>query len=82
MGEWQILRNLLFSHAIDAEDAIYVKNQWLSGLAGLSGFAGNTTTEITRVGPNELDIERAAPLGFTAVELVLLADWFCGANSE
>jgi hypothetical protein len=38
-------------------------------------------TEITHSAPNELSVERKAPMGFTAVELLLLADWLCDANS-
>jgi hypothetical protein len=61
-----------------AGDDALIESEWLGGLAPL---AGNTVTEITSVAPNELSVTRKAPVGLTAVELVLLADWLCEANS-
>jgi len=83
MGEWMILKRMLFSRLVgrdyDGKDAMFLGSQWLGALAAL---VGNTTTEITSVAPNELSIERKAPIGFTAVELVLLANWCCGENLD
>jgi hypothetical protein len=62
----------------DTFAALDAESQWINGVARL---AGNTITEITRVAPNELSIEREASVGFTAVELILLSDWLCDANS-
>jgi hypothetical protein len=83
LGEWLILKRIIFKYLIgqdtDGKDTMFVGDQWLGGLTSL---AGNTTTEITRVAPNELCLERKAPLGLTSVELVLLANSFCGVNSD
>jgi hypothetical protein len=83
LSEWLILGKMISNRAegqsSDAEIAGFDESQWLGRLAGL---AGNTVTEITRVAPNDnLYIKRKGPLGLTAVELVLLADWLCDANS-
>jgi hypothetical protein len=82
MQEWQILDKMIANRSraesSHAQDDELVENEWLSGLGSL---AGNTVTEITRVAPNELSFVRKAPVGFTAVELDLLADWICEANS-
>jgi hypothetical protein len=80
--EWQILRGMIANRALpqgsEAVDKSTLESEWLSALAPL---AGNTVTEITRVTPKEFSAVRTAPLGFTAVELALLADWICDANS-
>jgi hypothetical protein len=80
--EWQILRGMVANRSPaqsnDATDSTSIESEWLTALAPL---AGNTVTEITRVAPNELSVVRTAPVGVTAIELVLLADWFCDANS-
>jgi hypothetical protein len=82
LQEWQILKGMISNRALaqgnGTASVMYVETQWIIALAGL---AGNTVTEITRVAPNELSIERKAPLVFTAAELVLLANWICDANS-
>jgi hypothetical protein len=82
LSEWEILSKMIANRSrpqdSDAVDNTVVENEWLNGLAPLTS---NTVTEITRVAPNELLILREAPVGFTAVELVLLADWLCDANS-
>jgi len=82
LPEWQMLSKMIANRSSkqnkEAVDKAGVENAWLSGLAHV---AGDTVTEITRVAPNELSIARKAPVGFTAVELVLLADWLCDANS-
>ncbi len=80
--EWQVLRGMIANRALaqsnDAVDKDDLESEWLGAVAPL---AGNTATEITRISPNELAVLRTAPLGFTAVELVLLADWIADANT-
>ena len=61
-----------------AADDSFLESEWMGAVSPL---AGNTVTEITRAAPNELSVLRQGPLGFTAVELVLLADWACHANT-
>src|SRR5262249_26764731 len=36
---------------------------------------GNSVTDITQTGPNQLSLTRRSDTGFTALELNLLADW-------
>jgi hypothetical protein len=50
-------------------------------LAGLRPMVGNTVTEITSAAPNELLVVRNSPIGFTAIEMLLLSDWLSGATS-
>jgi hypothetical protein len=82
LSEWQILGGMIANRAglqeSDPEVEAFDKEEWIAGLCPL---AVNTVTEITRFGSNELSFQRKAPLGFTAVELVLLVDWLCDANS-
>jgi hypothetical protein len=82
LQEWQMLSKMIANRSLpqnsQAGNDALIENEWLGGLEPL---AGNTVTEITRVAPNELSLTRKAPIGFTAVELVLLADWLCDANS-
>ena len=82
LQEWQLLGKMIANRASgqnnQTEAAMPVEFSWLSGLARSTGI---TVTEITRVAPNELSLVRSAPLGFTAVELTLLSDWLCDANS-
>jgi hypothetical protein len=82
LGEWQILSKMITNRSSKQDkEAFYKANVENALLGALAHFAGDTVTEITRVGPDELSIARKAPVGFTAVELVLLADWLCDANS-
>jgi hypothetical protein len=82
LQEWQILSKMIANRSLpqnsQAVDDAFIENEWLRGLEPL---AGNTVTEITRVAPNELSVTRKAAIGLTALELVLLADWICDANS-
>jgi hypothetical protein len=82
LPEWQMLSKMIANRSSpqnsEEGDDAFIENEWLGGLGPL---AGNTVTEITRVAPNELSLMRKAPIGLTAVELVLLADWVCDANS-
>lgn len=79
---WQILSKMISNRSsLQSNDANYkagVESGWLEPASRL---VGNTVTEVTHVAANELSIMRKAPVGFTALELVLLADWFCDANS-
>jgi hypothetical protein len=43
--------------------------------ATMASLPGDTTTTITRVAPNELSLVRNGPVGFTGIELFLLAEW-------
>jgi hypothetical protein len=82
LQEWGMLSKMIANRALPqnshANDDAAVENEWLGGLGQL---AGNTVSEMTHVAPNELSFVRKGPLGLTAVELVLLADWICDANS-
>jgi len=82
--EWQILRGMIANRSrpqkSDGEDGTLIENNWLVGLEPLA-INAMTVTEITRLAPNELLVKRKAPLGFTSLEIVLLADWLCDANS-
>jgi hypothetical protein len=46
--------------------------KWLKNVEPLMG--GSTTT-VTRINPQQLAFTRQSTLGFTALELQLLADW-------
>jgi hypothetical protein len=80
--EWQILGGMIANRSRlpggDERNTALIEDNWL---AGLEPLLGNTVTKITRLAPNELFAVRKAPLGFTSLELVLLADWLCDANS-
>jgi hypothetical protein len=82
LQELQILAKMISNRSLgQGKDAMYnesVEREWLIPVAGL---AGNTVTEITRIAPNELLLTRKAPIGLTSLELVLLADWICDANT-
>jgi hypothetical protein len=82
LQEWQVLSKMLANRSLpkdsQASRDVLVETQWLTGLGDLPG---NAVTEITRVAPNELSLTRKAPIGVTALELVLLADWVCDADS-
>ncbi|HUD49066.1 MAG TPA: hypothetical protein VMR33_19710 [Candidatus Baltobacteraceae bacterium] len=56
---------------------IAVEN-WLSGLEVV---LGNTVTEVTRTGPDELTVVRSAPFVFTGLELVWLSHWLADVSS-
>jgi hypothetical protein len=82
LSEYQILgkmaANRAYSTNADIAAATSAEDRWMNALGNL---VPNTVTEITRVSPTELSLERQAPMGFTAVELVLMADWICDANA-
>jgi len=82
LSEWMILGGTIANRSLppgnDVLDAKLAQDEWMSGLAPL---AGNTVTEIKRVAADELSLLRDSPLGFTAVELTLLSDWLCDANT-
>jgi len=82
LSELQILGGMIANRACaqksEGEDYAEIEMKWLEGLVPLGGA---TVTEITRVAPNELSVTRQAPVGLTAVELTLFADWLCDANA-
>jgi hypothetical protein len=84
LSEWQILRGMIANRSRpqkgNGEDSTLIENNWLVELESLAANAV-TVTEITLLAPNELIIKRKAPIGFNSMELVLLADWLCDANS-
>ncbi len=47
-------------------------HQWQSKVGAL---LGNTTTEVTLVAPNEVQLLRKSDLGFTSLELIYLSHW-------
>jgi hypothetical protein len=81
MHDWLFLGPMLltrFHDSTDEEDAARLtEDKWLEDL---SAFAGNTVTEITRVGPNELAVVRDGPVGLTGIEMFLLANWLSQAG--
>ncbi len=54
------------------QSRLNAQKQWLLGLAP---FLGNTVTEVTKTGPNELTVLRNSPFVFSSLELVLLSHW-------
>jgi len=52
--------------------SLNVQEQWLIGLGPL---LGNTVTEVTKTGPNELTVIRHSPFVFSSLELILLSHW-------
>ena len=61
--------------AVDERARLNLEEHWL---AGLTPALGNTVTQITKAGPNELKIVRNSPFVFTSLELVLLSHWLSG----
>lgn len=53
-------------------DSKSAAGQWL---ATVGPGIGNTITEMTLTGPDELTLVRKSPVGLTAFELVMLANW-------
>jgi hypothetical protein len=58
-------------------DANSAAAKWLNQIGPT---LGNSVTEVTQTGPNELAFTRTAPGGLTAVELTALANWLEAAN--
>ena len=56
--------------ALEVQSRLDIQEQWLAGLAS---FLGNTITEVTKTGPNELTVVRISPFVFNSLELVLLS---------
>jgi len=57
---------------LDVLSRLDIQEQWL---AGLTPYLGNTVTEVTKTGPNELTVLRNSPFIFSSLELVLLSHW-------
>ena len=49
-------------------------------VATFAPHLGSTATEITQTAPDQLTFKRRAPGGFTAIELLALANWFDAPN--
>jgi hypothetical protein len=60
-------------------NALIVQERWFTAVAPL---LGNTATEITRTGPNELTFVRKSQLGLTGLELVLLGHWLTQSTPQ
>jgi hypothetical protein len=58
-------------------DANSAAAKWLNQIGPT---LGNSVTEVTQTGPNELTFTRSAPAGLTAVELTVLANWLEATN--
>ena len=54
--------------------------KWILAAAHSFPLVSSTVTEITQVGPRELAFARRAPLGFTSMELLWLANWLESPN--
>jgi hypothetical protein len=82
LAEWILLNRMIANRngaeTPDGEVLQAVENTWLTAVAPL---VGNTVTEIMQTASNELTLTRKAPIGVTAVEMVLVADWLCDAGS-
>jgi hypothetical protein len=57
---------------IGVQSRLNAQEQWLASLAPL---LGNTVTEVTKTGPNELTVIRNSSFVFSSLELVLLSHW-------
>jgi hypothetical protein len=83
LQHWQMLGLMLLTRLREPTDYILdarrLEDKWLYALARLAGNA--TTTEITRASPNELAVVRNTPLGFTGIEMFLMANWLSTAGS-
>ena len=51
------------------------KSAGVAWLMALENQLGNCVTALTRTGPAQLSVSRRSSIGFTAIELHLLADW-------
>ena len=58
-------------------DAQSPAGKWLDRVGPALGV---TVTEVKQTAPNELTLQRKAPAGFTAVELIALANWLEATN--
>jgi hypothetical protein len=58
--------------AVEAQSRLNAEEKFLQGLTPL---LGNTVTEITKSGPNELTLVRNGPLVFSSFEILLLSHW-------
>jgi len=74
MDSWRNLSQLylLFGN-FRQFDGTSASGHWLDAV---TGRLGNEVTEVFLTRPNELTLERKSPIGFTAFELLVLANWF------
>jgi hypothetical protein len=59
-------------------ETVFLMNAQEVWLSSLSSFLGNTATEVTKTGPNELTITRGSPFVFDSLELLLLCHCLSG----
>ena len=57
--------------------AVAARENWLEELGTL---LGESVTQVTRTGPNELSFLRKSQAGFTSFELVLISHWLSGTG--
>jgi hypothetical protein len=55
-------------------------SRWVLSVGQALPNGGNTVTEITQTGPRELSLARRAPIAFTSLELLWLANWLESDN--
>lgn len=65
----QLMFELTHHYQVDYESAA---GKWLNHFGAA---LGSTVTQVTQTGPNELDLQRTAPGGLTAIELLVFANW-------
>ena len=82
LQQWRLLARMLMGRAYNgqSEDVVAAEQMADTWLAGLGGWVGETVTEITRPAPDELLLERNAPLGLTGIEWFALSEWIARAG--
>ena len=73
MGQWLFMGQ--FARHVLGKAQMSVRSAGLPWLAAITGKLGESVTEMRLAAPNEISFDRKSTLGFTAVELHLLADW-------
>jgi hypothetical protein len=88
LQQWQFLGSILLSksvllHPELQSDTVFsgrlVEQKWLRELRPL---LGQTLTEITAAGPNEVSLVREGPFCLTGVEMFFLSDWLGALGVE
>jgi hypothetical protein len=81
LQEWRMLGDILFHRlGVRPREIGIAKGFEAKWLDGLRPLAGNTSTEITRVAPNELLAVRNSPVGLTGIEIYLFSEWLSAAG--
>jgi hypothetical protein len=82
LEQWRLFGRVLLNRPrLHPEKMSYsrlIEDKWM---AELTPLAGNTVTQITLVAPNELSVVRNAPIGFSGIEMFLLAEWLSAIDS-